>query len=267
MHAKQLFREMLQKFGIAITRTETFERLVRYEEDARDLAILSTLTAAELPFYMKHRKLSNSQLRQDLFALSVTGFKHGGFFVEFGAADGVRLSNTYLCETAFGWKGILAEPARSWHANLLKNRKVSIDTRCVWTESGSHLQFTEADNAELSTITAFSKSDAHREARKRSREYTVDTVKLNDLLMEHDAPANIDYLSIDTEGSEFKILETIDFKRYSFGVITCEHNHAENRRNVFDLLSARGYRRVFEEFSSFDDWYVNAASPYLERLK
>ena len=53
-------------------------------------------------------KLSKSQLKQDIFVLLETGFKRNGFFVEFGATNGIDLSNTYLLEKRFGWNGILA---------------------------------------------------------------------------------------------------------------------------------------------------------------
>jgi hypothetical protein len=51
---------------------------------------------------------SKAQLRQDLFVLSETHYKRNGYFVEFGAANGIDLSNTYLLETEFSWSGILA---------------------------------------------------------------------------------------------------------------------------------------------------------------
>ncbi len=39
-------------------------------------------------------------------------------------------------------------------------------------------------------------------------------------------------------------------------LISVEHNHTARRRPIFDLLTARGYRRRFETLSSVDDWYV-----------
>jgi hypothetical protein len=85
----------------------------------------------------------------------------------------------------------------------------------------------------------------------------VASVTLNDLLEEHRAPNYIDFISIDTEGSEYQILSDLDFAKYSFGLICVEHNFTENRGKIFSLLSSNGYTRVFEELSQWDDWYVN----------
>jgi hypothetical protein len=86
----------------------------------------------------------------------------------------------------------------------------------------------------------------------------VPTVTLNDMLEEHGAPAVIDYASIDTEGSEFDILSALDFDRWSFRVMTIEHNFAPQREDIHKLLTEKGYRRVLEAISRFDDWYVKA---------
>jgi hypothetical protein len=63
-----------------------------------------------------------------LFALCEAGFKRDGYFVEFGATDGVNGRNSYLLEKNFGWKGVVAEPARCWYEQLRANRACSIDT-------------------------------------------------------------------------------------------------------------------------------------------
>ena len=61
----------------------------------------------------------------------------------------------------------------------------------------------------------------------------------------YNAPKNIDYLSIDTEGSEYEILKTFDFDKYNSKVITCEHNYTPARNKIYSLLSANGYQRKF----------------------
>ncbi len=204
---------------------------------------------------LKFSGASVSQNSQDVFVLSTLGFKREGFFVEFGAADGIKFSNTYLLEKKFGWSGIVAEPAKSWHPALKKNRGCAIDFRCVWAASGQRMNFIDSSQPLLSTIEAFEHSDG-RERRSGGDVYTVESISLADLLREHQAPSKIDYLSIDTEGSEFDILKNFDFGQYTISVITVEHNYTSARQKIFDLLSALGYERRFEGISGADDWYV-----------
>ena len=64
---------------------------------------------------------------------------------------------------------------------------------------------------------------------------------------------NIDYLSIDTEGSEYEILKTFDFDKYKVKIITCECNYTPTRNKIYSLLSANGYQRKFTKFSQWDD--------------
>ena len=202
---------------------------------------------------------ARSQLGQDLFALYANGVERGGYFVEFGATDGRTLSNTYLLEDGYGWRGILAEPARKWHDALRANRGCHIETDCVWRATGERLAFLEAGVGELSTIAQFAGADHHAGARRGAREYTVRTISLLDLLDKYDAPPRIDYLSVDTEGSEFDILSAFDFSRYRFGAITVEHNHTPRRADLHALLARHGYERRFEGLSMSDDWYVPRA--------
>jgi hypothetical protein len=108
----------------------------------------------------------------------------------------------------------------------------------------------------LSTIHTYSDTDIHKEMRQHGKKYEVRTISLNDLLQKHNAPAEIDYLSIDTEGSEFEILNAFDFSKHRVKVITCEHNYTEMREKIFKLLTENGYSRIYVEFSGFDDWYV-----------
>jgi len=199
---------------------------------------------------------SKSQLGQDMFVLSELDFKRDGYFVEFGASDGVELSNTYLLEKRLGWTGILAEPAVVWHDALTANRNCHISFDCIWSKSHEELEFNEVDAAELSTINTFSEGDEHAQTRASGNTYPVYTCSLNDLLEKYKAPTEIDYLSIDTEGSEFEILSAFDFDKYKIKVITCEHNYTPMRGQILQLLQSKGYVRKYTEYSRFDDWYV-----------
>lgn len=127
---------------------------------------------------------------------------------------------------------------------------------CVWKDSNSILTFNETDAPELSTVDIYSDKDGHKESRQSGRKYQVKTISLNDLLRKYNAPKHIDYLSIDTEGSEFEILKSLDFEEYSFGVITCEHNFMQERDEIYSLLTQKGYKRLFKNISRWDDWYV-----------
>ena len=200
---------------------------------------------------------SHAQLFQDLLVLFLLKDKRHGFFVEFGATNGRDLSNTFLLEEHFDWKGILAEPAKCWHAALKANRNVEIDTRCVWSETGAQLEFTETEIAELSTLDNLVDKDFNKSERTIGAAYSVETISLNDLLKIHNAPREIDYLSIDTEGSELTILQSFDFANYDIKIMTVEHNFVDpDRQEIFNLLSSKGFVRLFDRLSKFDDWYV-----------
>jgi FkbM family methyltransferase len=254
---KRVVKNLLKKFNLALIRYDYFERLVKNDSNlVFDVALLtSSPQLIDSPLVACIKK-SRSQIRQDIFVLSELNFKKNGFFVDFGATNGVDLSNSFLLEKDFGWNGILVEPARIWHKDLFKNRTSKIDTNCVSSKSGQVVTFNEVSSPELSTIDEYSKSDLHSKFREKGSHYDVTTISLTDLLDKYQAPSEIDYLSIDTEGSEFDILNNFDFNKYTFSVITCEHNYTPAREKIHDLLTRNGYQRKYEEFSDFDDWYI-----------
>ena len=253
---KVVAHALFRLLGLGLVRYENLDRLERgYSVD--DFYFLKSVSDdfGLQPMLENHPK-SYSQFKQDLFVISATGGKRGGFFVEFGATDGVSLSNTYTLEKEFGWSGILAEPARIWSRNLRASRSCIIDSRCVWKSSGEQLLFRETGDPELSTLDSLAHDDYHEQRRKYGKSYLVETVSLSSLLEQHHAPEVIDYLSIDTEGSELEILGAFDFQRYRFKVVTIEHNDSSRRSEIFELMVSNGYRRVYEDYSECDDWFL-----------
>lgn len=202
-----------------------------------------------------------SELDQDVLALAVSGEKSQGYFVEFGVMDGKFASNTYLLEKHHGWTGILAEPARRFHADINQNRQCHVDHRAVTNCTGQKLKFQEmTTNEGMSGLTDFfDPKEMHFDRRNNtpSEFYAVETVSLNDLLDQYQAPNHIDYISMDTEGSETAILEAFDFASRVVDLWTVEHNHCTAARNrIWEIMTDNGFRRVLDSYSRYDDWYI-----------
>lgn len=198
----------------------------------------------------------NSQLGQDALVLWLLNQKTNGYFIEFGAADGVNISNTFLLEKDYGWSGILCEPARIYKDRLSASRKCTIVDKCVYSKSGDVISFFESENEELSTISSYKESDLHSVSRINGLTYDVETISLSDLLNNFSAPDIIDYLSMDTEGSEFDIIKEYDFSRH-INIITVEHNYSGNREKIKNFLEEKNFIRIFDSISEWDDWYIN----------
>ena len=253
-----LIKNILKKFNLKLNKWDYVNKLEKNEDEVNKLRLIVQLPKENLSSLIQNFNYSHAQFGQDLFVLSELGFKKNGYFVEFGATDGVEKNNTHILEKKFNWEGILAEPAKIWQKKLNENRKWHIDDNCVWLKSNATLVFNEVSEPELSTIGSFSSIDGHFHARRKGVKYNVNSISLNDLLKKYNAPKNIDYLSIDTEGSEFEILNNFDFSSYDIKIITCEHNFEKNREKVHQLLKKNGYIRKMKEFSKFDDWYIKA---------
>ena len=195
-----------------------------------------------------------SQLGQDLWVLERSQYRRGGYFVEFGATDGVMLSNSWLLEREFGWNGICAEPNPGFLRDLRANRRCQITDACIGATTGAEVEFILADV--YGGIVDYAGIDSHggkREAYRRAGQVVrLTTLSLEDLLIRHDAPREIDYLSIDTEGSEFDILRAFPFADWAIRLITVEHNFTPAREQIHALLSGYGYVRTE---AKFDDWY------------
>ena len=200
------------------------------------------------------QKKSVSQIGQDLWVLEKTGYKRGGYFVEFGATDGVLLSNSWLLEKEFGWQGLLAEPNPKFFAQLQQNRNCILSDQCIGGETGKQVEFIFADA--FGGSQDYADDDQHKDKRAAyraaGRVANLTTISLHDFLQQHKAPKEIDYLSIDTEGSEFEILQAFPFEQWNIRLLTVEHNFTERRKDIRRLLEGIGYKC---REAQWDDWF------------
>lgn len=195
-----------------------------------------------------------SQIGQDVAVLKFYQSKPNGYYVEVGANDGIKLSNTYLLEKK-GWQGICVEPYPNLIDKLKANRKCICITEAAYSKDDEEVIFSLASNDLFAGI----KKDIDRHHFVlQSPIATVKTKTLTRMLDESCAPSFIEYLSIDTEGSELEILRGIDFEKYTFGYISIEHNYVQPRRQLMkDLLLSKGY--VYHRENQFDDDYIHSS--------
>jgi FkbM family methyltransferase len=246
-------------FGIIAMRTWTFEELhaeneknalgLQYtiaERERRDVLwrmAAERLTPENAPIVAKIMLAmleTPAERFQDIFALLLTDCKRDGFFVEFGACDGLAANNTVTLERKFGWDGILAEPLAFWHDRLRKERTARLDFRCVSGRTGDEIEFFQSEMP--------GNSSAQREHAYLGQvrdSYKVPTVSLMDLLKEHKAPRHIDFLSCDVEGHEKAVLSAFDWDEYTFGFICVEqHEQVAPEDDVRPLMDAAGYQLI-----------------------
>ena len=184
--------------------------------------------------------------------------KEKGFFVDIGAHEGVFISNTYFFEKYLGWGGICFEPTPASFKKLAKNRKCICINVAVATEAGrqSFVVNPKTKNFINGLLDQFDPNHVirhgiHKRLRNRSA-YTIDVdcITFNDVMEEHGV-YKIDFLSIDTEGGELKILQSIDFDRFDIDIICVENLYLDPGFKQF--LSKKGYQ--FIKHGEKDDFF------------
>ena len=190
-----------------------------------------------------------SQCGQDRFIAERLGFMRGGVFVDIGAHDGVRFSNSYFLEKQLGWTGVAVEPLPNVFHRLKASRSCRVVNACVSDVDGT-VEFLSCHGVgEMLSGIVSRHHPQHRDRIATEQRDTFGTRKVirvesmspNRLFVEH-VLDQIDYLSIDTEGSEWDILSAINFDAHPIRLITVENNYGDLRFQ--QLLNGAGFRLI-----------------------
>jgi len=158
-----------------------------------------------------------SQSGEVKWLLENVKFPKHGYFVDIGANDGVTDSNSYYFEKELGWDGVCVEPDPRVFTALRKNRKCE----CLFFAVGPH----PSARFYLSELPAWSGTT------QPVGKYTdtfVAMQRLDKIVGRVKVP--IDVLSIDTEGTEVGVLQTLDLNKWLVRTIIVEWN-SQSRMN------------------------------------
>jgi len=176
-----------------------------------------------------------SQACQDIFVIKLTKSKKNGFFVEIGGSQPIELSNTYLLEKKYFWKGFIVE----WY-----------------------VMFAELYN-KYRPNSIYEINDARKINYKKTLEdynfpKTIDYLQID---LDVDNKSTLDVL---------EIFNNTIFDEYKFATITFEHdiysgNFFDTRKISREIFKNRGYILVFpdvkvfhnNDFLPFEDWYIH----------
>jgi FkbM family methyltransferase len=191
-----------------------------------------------------------SQAGQDKWVIDFFKEKQDGFFLDIGAFDGVDISNTYVLEKKYNWKGVCIDADPINFEALNKSRSCI----CIHTAISKE-----------SKLVNFRPAGAGGEINENGS-LQIQTRTLSDVLLEVNAPKTIDYISLDIEGAEYDALLAFPFDEHEFIIMTVEHNlylgNSTNKENIKNLLTNKGYVLYKENVCNigndpFEDWYVN----------
>lgn len=202
-----------------------------------------------LRLWKHQRRRSVSQLGQDFWVIGeVFNEKRNGFFLDVGAAGGVIISNTLLLEKRYNWRGICIEANPEAYSELAQVRNAQCLNCCVDDKEGE-VQFLKKG---LFSGIVDNSTDLQAEVGKNSGTIKLRTRPLRAILDEYGAPKTIDYLSIDVEGAEERILMSFPFSEYRFLCMTIERP----KPALSETLKKAGYI-LLKEIPGFDCFYLH----------
>jgi FkbM family methyltransferase len=203
-------------------------------------APIRTFPASELSGYF-------SQYGQDkLVSEFFFPDKRGGVFADIGAHDGKSLSNTFYLEKHLGWTGLAVEPNPVVFKALSQERSCITVNACIGhpegltrfrVVSGSASMLSEAADVTCSRSLARTRKLVTNSGESFT-EIEVMRQSLTSLCKKHNI-SHIDYLSIDVEGAEMQVLESLDFGLVDVSVIGIENNFMKS--DIPKLLQSRGF--------------------------
>jgi FkbM family methyltransferase len=208
---------------------------------------------------LKRTSFSASQ-GQDRFVMKLLNKKKNGFFVEFGAGNGIFESTSLVFEQQMCWTGICIEPSEVVFADLVKNRPGCTRVQgaiCGNKESRMYMDVID-ENGQWTGLSGFKDSMTKyhlkfidkkvKENGWATKSYPVDCHKLDDLIEKyHPENGVVDFLSIDVEGYEREVVDSINFRDRDYGVVQVETN-VDNIRETHDKKAMDDVRAIRERF-------------------
>jgi FkbM family methyltransferase len=210
------------------------------------------LTVPPSPFH--------SQVGEDAFLVEHHYVPARGIFVDVGAGDPKRFSNTYYFEQ-MGWYGICVDADPKQVEALRLGRRCIVEHAAV-TSAGEEIELLQSDAPDYSTTL-----DPANDTEMTWTRVRVPATRLETLLERHEIE-RIDLLSIDTEGTELDVCDSLDWSRHTPSIVIIEYltiGRASNEEAIRHYFAALQYHVIHA--TMFNLLFAFKRQPLRRRLR
>jgi FkbM family methyltransferase len=199
-----------------------------------------------------------AQFGEDRVLDDYFGHKREGFYVEIGAYNGVKMSNTYFFEQQ-GWTGILveADPGLADECGAVRPRSTIVNCAVVAPDAPTEVTFQVSD--EWKSLSSLSFNDARRKNIERlTGNFKVSSITVPgrtlDRILEDNGAGGIDFMTIDVEGHEWDVLRGFTIERWRPEILILERNTTFPDARILRYMIRHGYH--YMRTSGVNDWFV-----------
>lgn len=182
---------------------------------------------------------------EDKFVIDYFKGKKEGYLLDISAADGVTGSNSFRLIDEYEWKGILVEPCKEHKNNLDILYSDLDDIKVFYGAIHNHLDelflHEKSYDAIGCSYTTENKFGAGHDIKKS---YKVPAISISELLKKFNCPKEIDFISLDIEGSERQVIDYIDIETYNIKLWCVEQGGLYTdffERYGYSMLNTEGY--------------------------
>ena len=178
-----------------------------------------------------------------------------GTFLEVGGMDGVSCSNTKTLEDYFHFSGILIEPVEKQFNEMTRNRpNCQCYNYCVSNREDNEIEYM-GYNGCAGIVETIDSSSLNFIPENDREPYKVRNRKMSEIIKESGLKY-IDIMSIDVEGGELSLLQSIDFTFPIYCIIIEAHSTEQEKNKIFgNYLKQNGF--TYHERQRGNEVWIN----------
>lgn len=191
-----------------------------------------------------YKNESYSQEGEDLILKRYFENVKKGFYVDVGAHHPFRFSNTYIFYK-MGWRGINIDAMPGSMVLFNRFRKRDINVECAVSNRVKEIEYYKFDEPALNSFDEkMSKKREEESSYKILETVSIKSDRLDNILDKHLSrhEKEIDFLTIDVEGFDYKVLTSINLTMYQPKLILFECVGGVEKIRIEQYLYKYGYR-------------------------